>query len=103
MRRVHLVAFETVIRSMNDLSSGDTSINVRGEPIIERLEDAFRCFMGKYIEWLVAGKSILKEGERIRRSLATIKMHSCPIEADVHFPTSYQASLVIRVALIPPT
>jgi len=37
----------------------NTSFNVRGEPIVCSIEDAFRCFMGTELDMLVCGNSIL--------------------------------------------
>ncbi len=37
----------------------NTSFNVRGEPIICTPEDAFRCFMGTGLDFLVIGNSVL--------------------------------------------
>lgn len=37
----------------------NTSFNVRGEPIVNSVEDAFRCFMGTGIELLVVGNCLL--------------------------------------------
>ncbi len=37
----------------------NTSFNVRGEPIVCTPEDAFRCFMGNELDFLVAGNCIL--------------------------------------------
>jgi carbamoyltransferase len=37
----------------------NTSFNVRGEPIVCTPEDAFRCFMGTEIEFLVVGNCVL--------------------------------------------
>ena len=37
----------------------NTSFNVRGEPIVCTIEDAFRCFMGTELDMLVCGNSIL--------------------------------------------
>ena len=37
----------------------NTSLNVRGEPIVCTPEDAFRCFMGTEIERLVVGNCFL--------------------------------------------
>jgi carbamoyltransferase len=42
----------------------NTSFNVRGEPIVCTPEDAFRCFMGTEIEWLVCGNSILRKEDQ---------------------------------------
>jgi len=37
----------------------NTSFNVRGEPIVESPEDAFRCFMGSDLDFLAVGNIIL--------------------------------------------
>ncbi len=42
----------------------NTSFNVRGEPIVCTPEDAFRCFMGTDIEFLVAGNCILDKSQQ---------------------------------------
>ena len=42
----------------------NTSFNVRGEPIVESPEDAFRCFMGTEIERLVVGNCVLNKEEQ---------------------------------------
>ena len=42
----------------------NTSFNVRGEPIIESPEDAFRCFMGTEIEQLVVGNCVLRKEDQ---------------------------------------
>jgi len=39
----------------------NTSFNVRGEPIVNTPEDAFRCFMGSEIDVLVVGNCILRK------------------------------------------
>ena len=39
----------------------NTSFNVRGEPIVNTPEDAFRCFMGSEIDLLVIGNCILRK------------------------------------------
>ena len=39
----------------------NTSFNVRGEPIVCTPEDAFHCFMGTDIEWLVVGNAVLRK------------------------------------------
>jgi len=39
----------------------NTSFNVRGEPIVNTPEDAFRCFMGSEIEVLVVGNCFLNK------------------------------------------
>lgn len=42
----------------------NTSFNVRGEPVVESPEDAFRCFMGTEIEQLVVGNCILRKEDQ---------------------------------------
>lgn len=42
----------------------NTSFNVRGEPIVESPEDAFRCFMGTGIEVLVVGNCFLEKDKQ---------------------------------------
>lgn len=42
----------------------NTSFNVRSEPIVCTPEDAFRCFMGSEIEFLVVGNCILHKEEQ---------------------------------------
>jgi carbamoyltransferase len=44
----------------------NTSFNVRGEPIVCTPEDAFRCFMGTEIEWLVCGDAVLRKEDQNR-------------------------------------
>ena len=47
----------------------NTSFNVRGEPIVCSIEDAFRCFMGTNLDVLVCGNFIiLKENQKIGNS-----------------------------------
>lgn len=42
----------------------NTSFNVRGEPIVCSPEDAFRCFMGTELDWLVVGNCVLDKGRQ---------------------------------------
>ncbi|MGD8936877.1 MAG: carbamoyltransferase [Thiogranum sp.] len=42
----------------------NTSFNVRGEPIVCTPEDAFRCFMGTEIDWLVCGNAVLRKEQQ---------------------------------------
>lgn len=42
----------------------NTSFNVRGEPIVNSPEDAFRCFMGTEIELLVVGNAIMRKDDQ---------------------------------------
>ena len=42
----------------------NTSFNVRGEPIVNTPEDAFRCFMGSEIDLLAVGNCILLKNEQ---------------------------------------
>ena len=42
----------------------NTSFNVRGEPIVCTPEDAFACFMGTEIDFLVVGNAVLRKEEQ---------------------------------------
>ena len=42
----------------------NTSFNVRGEPIVESPEDAFRCFMGSDLDFLAVGNAILRKSNQ---------------------------------------
>src|SRR5262245_3766624 len=42
----------------------NTSLNVRGEPIVCTPEDAFRCFMGSEIDLMVIGNCMLEKAEQ---------------------------------------
>ncbi|MEO1207417.1 MAG: carbamoyltransferase [Pseudomonadota bacterium] len=42
----------------------NTSFNVRGEPIVESPEDAFRCFMGTEMETLAIGNCVLRKQDQ---------------------------------------
>jgi len=42
----------------------NTSFNIRGEPIVNSPEDAFRCFMGTGIELLAIGNCLLRKEEQ---------------------------------------
>lgn len=42
----------------------NTSFNVRGEPIVNTIEDAYRCFMATDIDYLVAGNRLLERSKQ---------------------------------------
>jgi carbamoyltransferase len=42
----------------------NTSFNIRGEPIVKSPEDAYRCFMGTNLDYLVIGNFILSKQEQ---------------------------------------
>ena len=42
----------------------NTSFNVRGEPIVNSPEDAFKCFMGTELDILTVGNCILRKGSQ---------------------------------------
>lgn len=42
----------------------NTSFNVRGEPIVNTVEDAYRCFMATDIDYLVAGNRLLERSKQ---------------------------------------
>ena len=57
----------------------NTSFNVRGEPIVCSVEDAFRCFMGTNLDILVCGNFIIfKENQKIEN----IENHKSKFEKD---------------------
>ena len=48
----------------------NTSFNVRGEPIVNTPRDAFNCFMGTELDYLVIGKCILdktKQNSKLKK------------------------------------
>jgi carbamoyltransferase len=47
----------------------NTSFNVRGEPIVNTVEDAYRCFMATEIDCLVAGNRFLEREKQMNRPL----------------------------------
>lgn len=42
----------------------NTSFNIRGEPIVESPEDAFRCFMGTELDLLAVGNCLLRKADQ---------------------------------------
>ena len=50
-----------------------TSFNVRGEPIVCTVEDAFRCFMGTNLDILVCENFILQKSNQVKKSLSNYK------------------------------
>ena len=42
----------------------NTSFNVRGEPIVNSPKDAFKCFMGTDLDFLVIGNCILSKAKQ---------------------------------------
>ena len=42
----------------------NTSFNVRGEPIVNSPTDAFNCFMGTELDYLVIGNCILDKAKQ---------------------------------------
>ncbi len=51
----------------------NTSFNVRGEPIVCTIEDAFKCFMGTNLDILVCENFILQKGNQIKNSSSHYK------------------------------
>ena len=54
----------------------NTSFNVRGEPIVCTVTDAFRCFMGTKIDMLIVGNSILHKDAQDCRSRKTTPLNT---------------------------
>ena len=57
----------------------NTSFNVRGEPIVQSPEDAFRCFMGCEMETLIIGRCVL---EKARQTAPRGSAHKDAFELD---------------------
>jgi carbamoyltransferase len=61
-------AFYRVIRAFEDITGCpiiiNTSFNVRGEPIVESPEDAYRCFMRTEMDCLVLGSFFLNKKDQ---------------------------------------
>ena len=51
----------------------NTSFNIRGEPIVCTVQDAFRCFMGTNLDILVCGNFILKKDKQDKHLLNNYK------------------------------
>ena len=45
----------------------NTSFNVRGEPIVNSPTDAFRCFMGTELDYLIIGNFILDKKKQNKK------------------------------------
>lgn len=56
---------ETFYKKYNCAVIINTSFNVRGEPIVCSIEDAFRCFMQTEIDYLVLNNYIISKNENI--------------------------------------
>ena len=57
----------------------NTSFNVRGEPIVNTPTDAFNCFMGSELDYLVIGDCIL---DKTKQDLKLKKDYSSKFELD---------------------
>ena len=70
--------YHALIKRFKDLSDCpmvvNTSFNVRGEPIVCTPEDAFRCFMGTDLDFLLVGDSLLIKTEQSKALLADYKV-----------------------------
>ena len=51
----------------------NTSFNVRGEPIVCSVEDAYKCFMGTDLDMLVCGDFILHKDKQNQQQLTDYK------------------------------
>ena len=75
--------FHAIIRKFKDLTGCpilvNTSFNVRGEPIVLGPEDAFRCFMGTDLDYLVIENIML---DKIDQDLSLKKSYENKYELD---------------------
>jgi carbamoyltransferase len=53
----------------------NTSFNVRGEPIVLTPEDAFNCFMGTELDYLVVGNSVMRKSDQKKSLLKEYKFN----------------------------
>ena len=51
----------------------NTSFNVRGEPIVNTPQDAFNCFMGTNLDFLVIGNCVLDKNKQDKNLLSNYK------------------------------
>ena len=51
----------------------NTSFNVRGEPIVNSPSDAFKCFMGTELDYLVIGNFILDKKNQDQNLIKSYK------------------------------
>ena len=75
--RIQTVNFETnpkyyrLIKKFKNLTNCpilvNTSFNIRGEPIVCSIEDAFRCFMGTNLDILVCENFVLYKEQQLSR------------------------------------
>ena len=60
--------FYDLIKSFYNLTSCpmiiNTSFNIRGEPIVESIEDAYNCFVGTNLDILVCGDFFLEKKDQ---------------------------------------
>lgn len=69
--------FYDLIKKFSDLTGVplliNTSFNVRGEPIVCSIEDAYRCFMRTEMDYLVMGNYILNKSEQSKKAVLLAK------------------------------
>ena len=56
----------------------NTSFNIRGEPIVCSVEDAFKCFMGTELDVLVCENFVLYKHDQDKSLLNDYKNHIQP-------------------------
>ena len=65
--------FYSLLKSFNELTGCpilvNTSFNIRGEPIVNTPEDAFKCFMGTNLDYLVIGNCIVEKKEEDKKNI----------------------------------
>ena len=70
-------SLKVLIKEFKNLTSFpilvNTSFNIRGEPIVNTVEDAFRCFMGTGIDILVCEDFILYKNQQNQKLLKDYK------------------------------
>ena len=51
----------------------NTSFNIRGEPIVNTPDDAFRCFMGTGLDYLAVGNCVMEKSAQDKTLLRDYK------------------------------
>ena len=51
----------------------NTSFNIRGEPIVESIKDAFNCFMGTNLDILICSNFYLEKEKQIAKQINNYK------------------------------
>ena len=69
--------FYSIIKCFHDYTGCpmviNTSFNIRGEPIVCTVEDAYKCFMGTELDLLVCENYILNKDDQNKQLISNYK------------------------------